>query len=69
MDLDKAKEIVTQLYKKHLLRDPDEGGLEHYSIQLLDGTMSESKVTEILKSSDEYRRKHAHELVEGVIKI
>lgn len=57
----KSEEIVNHLYKKHLLREADPDGLEHYSEYLATGRIDKHKLEKILMNSEEYKRKHPQE--------
>ncbi len=54
MDEEKIKNIVTQGYRDILKRDPDSGGLLHYTDSIKRG-LSEEKFYYILRTSEEYK--------------
>jgi hypothetical protein len=59
-DTDPYKHIVRKAYKEVFGRQPDEGGLNSYSTALQFGRITEQQLYEILKSSDEYKKKNTY---------
>jgi len=71
-----AEIIVKSFYQKYLNREPDEGGLSHYSQRLVSGEINEIELERILTNSDEYKanqqklkEQEAQQEEEGVIRI
>lgn len=52
-----ARQIVQKLYLKILGREPDAGGLKHYTQQLEAGILTPSQLKEVLMNSDEYKNR------------
>lgn len=51
-----VKLFITQIYKKHLNRKPDDDGLKNYFNMITSGTITGEDLVKILKESDEYLR-------------
>ena len=53
-----AEETVRRAYQSVLGRDPDPGGLSHYTSKIRFERWTEEDVVQALRESDEYREKH-----------
>ena len=53
-----ASDIVRNAYRSVLEREPDPGGLSHYTAKILYERWTEDDVVRALRDSDEYREKH-----------
>jgi len=53
-----AEEAVRRAYRSVLGRDPDPGGLSHYTAKIRYERWTEEDVVQALRESDEYRDKH-----------
>jgi hypothetical protein len=56
MILLEASTIVRNAYREVLGRQPDDGGLKHYSAMLINNQITEKRLYEVLKDSDEYKQ-------------
>jgi O-antigen biosynthesis protein len=55
--VNKSNEIVSRHYREILEREPDESGMHTYSWKLENGTLGEKEFVEILRNSDEYKKR------------
>lgn len=54
---DEIKAFIKEVYNKILDRDPDVGGMSHYTNMIKYGAITRDKIIDILKNSDEYKDK------------
>ena len=52
----RAKEIVTRVFREMLKRDPDKSGLETYTRLILEKGWDEGRVRDAIRKGDEYRK-------------
>jgi hypothetical protein len=53
-----AQEMVRNAYRSVLGREPDPGGMGHYTAKVLHERWTEEDMVQALRESDEYREKH-----------
>ncbi len=52
----KARELITRVYRELLKREPDPAGLENYTAQILQGKIDETKLRDMIRKGDEFRQ-------------
>ncbi|MDP7422989.1 MAG: SH3 domain-containing protein [bacterium] len=58
---DPDRKAIAELYRKHLGRDPDPGGLDHYYKLMKENGWDAGRIEKDIKNSQEYAEKHPEE--------